>query len=88
MRSVTRRSSVSRGGEEIPALHLKGVVTASMGVAELTPDDPRDPESALVMLRRADEAMYRAKDAGKDGVVISRQENRGFSHLASEVGES
>jgi len=39
-------------------------VTCSMGVA-VFPDDARDADALLV---RADEAMYRAKQAGKDGL--------------------
>jgi len=41
------------------------VVTASIGLATLGPDDV----DAASLLRRADEAMYRAKRAGRDRVV-------------------
>jgi diguanylate cyclase (GGDEF)-like protein len=40
-------------------------ITASMGVAAF-PDDARDPEG---LLRKADEAMYRVKAAGRGGVL-------------------
>ena len=48
------------------ALGIEGLaVTASIGLASLTPDDA----DAASLLRRADEAMYRAKRAGRDRVV-------------------
>jgi diguanylate cyclase (GGDEF)-like protein len=44
-----------------------GGITASFGVA-LFPDHASDPES---LLRAADEALYRAKNSGRDRYVIS-----------------
>lgn len=44
-----------------------GVVTASFGVAELRPGDDLD-----ALLRRADEALYRAKREGRDRVSAGR----------------
>jgi diguanylate cyclase (GGDEF)-like protein len=41
-------------------------VRASIGIAALNPEDP--PASAVDMLKRADLAMYAAKDSGKCGV--------------------
>jgi diguanylate cyclase (GGDEF)-like protein len=62
-------------GFSMPALHLGGIVTASLGIAEYR----ADPGPAMSveqakndLLRRADTAMYRAKSAGKNRVVVSR----------------
>lgn len=44
------------------------VVTASVGVAAWVPDQARTPEA---LLAAADEALYCAKAAGRDGVVVS-----------------
>lgn len=57
------RSQVSAAGAQ---LGIDGLaVTASIGLATLVPDDT----DAASLLRRADEAMYRAKRAGRDQVV-------------------
>jgi diguanylate cyclase (GGDEF)-like protein len=58
-----------------PPLHLKGIVSASIGLAEHV---PHDDAAVLVeqekseLLRRADSAMYQAKSQGKNQVVVSR----------------
>lgn len=56
-------------GPGIPALHLRNAVTASVGVAAIEPGDAPVEEAALWLIRVADEAMYRAKEAGKDQVA-------------------
>ncbi|CAN7255117.1 diguanylate cyclase [Pseudoxanthomonas sp. LjRoot168] len=62
-RLETMRSEVSAAGA---ALGIDGlVVTASIGLATLVTEDT----DAASLLRRADEAMYRAKRAGRDRVV-------------------
>ena len=56
----------TRVGAAGAGLGIEGLaVTASIGLASLTPDDADAPS----LLRRADEAMYRAKRAGRDRVV-------------------
>ncbi|MFP4622705.1 MAG: diguanylate cyclase [Gemmatimonadota bacterium] len=70
-------------GDDLPALRLHGVVTASIGVADTTGMDLRDPEAARALIRRADEAMYGAKAAGKDRFMVSGWEGRDAPHLAS-----
>jgi diguanylate cyclase (GGDEF)-like protein len=44
-----------------------GYVTASVGVASFT---PRPEQSAAALLNAADEALYRAKRAGRNRVVM------------------
>ena len=62
-------------GFSMPALNLGGIVTASLGVAEYRANTGA-PEAIdrekNDLLRRADAAMYRAKSAGKNQVVVSR----------------
>lgn len=58
-------------GEGLPALRLEGAVTASIGVAAVTGEQVSRGEGAQWLIRRADQAMYRAKAEGKNRVVIS-----------------
>jgi len=58
-----------------PPLHLRGILTASVGIAEHVPtaDSSMSVEQEKSdLLRRADAAMYRAKSLGKNQVVVSR----------------
>ena len=62
-------------GFSMPALNLGGIVTASVGIAEYRGDPFATrsvDEEKNDFLRRADAAMYRAKSAGKNQVVVSR----------------
>lgn len=45
-----------------------GIVTVSLGVAALVPGEDEGPD---VLLRRADAALYRAKAAGRNNVVLA-----------------
>jgi diguanylate cyclase (GGDEF)-like protein len=58
-------------GFSMPALHLTGILSASIGVARYEPrmDTTVDVDKSE-LLRRADLAMYRAKDRGRNRVVI------------------
>jgi diguanylate cyclase (GGDEF)-like protein len=58
MRTQVRATGAGLGIEGL-------LVTASIGLATLEPEDL----DAASLLRRADEAMYRAKRAGRDQVV-------------------
>jgi diguanylate cyclase (GGDEF)-like protein len=62
-------------GENEPPLHLKGVITASIGVATLLPGraggTPAESASHLGvrLLQAADQAMYLSKERGKNAVT-------------------
>jgi diguanylate cyclase (GGDEF)-like protein len=61
-------------GFSMPALHLHGIISASIGVATYAPGP--HPEAAVEqekndLLKRADAAMYRAKSLGKNQVVVA-----------------
>ncbi|HEX7705399.1 MAG TPA: sensor domain-containing diguanylate cyclase [Thermoanaerobaculia bacterium] len=60
-------------GFSMPAVHLRGVLTASIGITQYEPDRTGagtiDLEKSE-LLRRADIAMYRAKSLGKNRVVV------------------
>jgi diguanylate cyclase (GGDEF)-like protein len=62
-------------GFSMPPLHLRGVISASIGLAQHLPDAemalPIEQEKNT-LLKRADAAMYRAKSQGKNQVVVSR----------------
>ncbi|HEX8618377.1 MAG TPA: sensor domain-containing diguanylate cyclase [Thermoanaerobaculia bacterium] len=60
-------------GFSMPPLHLRGILTASIGVARHQPN--RDSTISVEiekseLLRRADVAMYQAKSLGKNQVVV------------------
>jgi len=60
-------------GFSMPPLHLRGILTASIGLALYVPEEA--PPLALdlersELLRRADVAMYHAKSLGKNRVVV------------------
>ncbi|MEA2344607.1 MAG: hypothetical protein QOF63_2776 [Thermoanaerobaculia bacterium] len=62
-------------GFSMPPLHLAGLLSASLGIAQHLPvtdsNESLDQEKSD-LLRRADAAMYRAKSLGKNLVVVSR----------------
>ena len=58
--------SLRESVEAIPAPHR--VVTISVGVATFVPDRDATPD---VLVRAADEALYAAKDAGRNRVALS-----------------
>src|ERR1043165_2402976 len=70
-------------GFSMPALNLAGIVTASIGIAEyrgLSAAAQSVDQEKNDLLRRADAAMYRAKSAGKNQVVVSRAGSAMFDH--------
>jgi diguanylate cyclase (GGDEF)-like protein len=72
--AIETNSFLSRVYEESrPPLHLKGVITASVGVAQTTASKPADETAERMsrLIANADTAMYQAKALGKNRVVIS-----------------
>jgi diguanylate cyclase (GGDEF)-like protein len=60
-------------GFNMPAIHLRGVLSASIGITQYVPDPTGSATIDLQkseLLRRADIAMYRAKSLGKNRVVV------------------
>ena len=73
-RSIANATFLEREwGFSMQPVHLRGVLSASIGVARYVPD-ARSNTSVEVdkgeLLRRADIAMYRAKSLGKNQVVV------------------
>ena len=60
-------------GFSMPPLHLRGIVSASIGIARHVPDPSSDVHTDVEkseLLRKADAAMYHAKSLGKNKVVV------------------
>jgi diguanylate cyclase (GGDEF)-like protein len=60
-------------GFSMPALKLRGILSASIGMAAYVPQDAGDTSIDIEkseLLRRADAAMYRAKSNGKNQYVV------------------
>lgn len=76
-------------GFGMPALHLRGMLSASFGVAEYVPNqkdfDSTDSRKNDLM-KRADAAMYMAKSQGKGRIVVSRGENSASSQRSGVAG--
>ena len=57
-----------------PALNIEGVITCSVGIASLEKGEGKDPRKMkAALIRRADSAMYRAKDLGKNRVSVDEE---------------
>ncbi|HEY2093422.1 MAG TPA: sensor domain-containing diguanylate cyclase [Thermoanaerobaculia bacterium] len=72
-----------------PALNLRGILSASIGIAQYvsSSDTAPDEHEKSELLRRADAAMYRAKSAGKNQVVVSRAGDAIDSTPGGELAE-
>lgn len=63
-------------GYHMPPLHLSNIISASIGVAQHVPDAKSTRSIEMEqneLLKRADAAMYRAKQLGKNKVVVDEQ---------------
>ncbi|HEY2829012.1 MAG TPA: sensor domain-containing diguanylate cyclase [Thermoanaerobaculia bacterium] len=72
-----------------PALNLRGILSASIGIAQYVSSNDTSPDEheKSELLRRADAAMYRAKSAGKNQVVVSRAGDAIDSTPGGELSE-
>jgi diguanylate cyclase (GGDEF)-like protein len=72
-----------------PALNLSGILSASIGIAQYVSSSDASPDEheKSELLRRADAAMYRAKSAGKNQVVVSRAGDAIDSTPGGELAE-
>jgi len=70
-RELAERCRQVIAGTQVAGRHGLLSVTASMGVASLPAGSPGDLDR---LLSAADDALYRAKDAGRDRVVVAERE--------------
>jgi len=66
------RNSVGKSSDDESSRHPANIVTISLGVATVIPEEGRSPED-LVM--EADKAMYEAKHAGRNQTVVHKIAN-------------
>ncbi len=59
-----------------------GVVTVSCGLAELSPGEKKTVEE---FLKEADEALYQAKEGGKNKIAVSKRERAAGTELEAEA---
>lgn len=48
-------------------MQIKSVITVSLGVAYVVPDNEMEPDE---LIDDADRALYKAKEAGRDKVIV------------------
>lgn len=79
-------------GFSMPPLHLRGIISASIGVAQYLADEAAGhslDHEKNELLKRADAAMYRAKSLGKNQVVVVRSgEQPTFTTPGGELSEA
>jgi diguanylate cyclase (GGDEF)-like protein len=59
-----------------------GIVTVSCGLAALSPGEKKSVEE---LLKEADEALYQAKEAGKNKVAVSKRERAAGTESETEA---
>jgi diguanylate cyclase (GGDEF)-like protein len=77
-------------GFSMPPIHLRGVLSASVGVAPYLPGEGAAEaieQQKNELLRRADGAMYEAKSRGKNCVVVA-QPGKAFQARGGELSEA
>jgi diguanylate cyclase (GGDEF)-like protein len=78
-------------GFSMQPLNLRGILTASIGVAQHLPDRSSTASVEIDkndLLKRADDAMYLAKSRGKNQVVVSRAGDEIASHQLASADSS
>lgn len=70
-------------GPDLPALHLRNAVTVSIGIAD-SQGKETGTDGVRSLLRRADQAMYAAKGAGKNRVRVARADGDAVPPLAGQ----
>lgn len=73
-------------GADLPALRLQGLVTVSIGVADVEGYEVTHGDATSRLIRRSDEAMYRAKAGGKNRVMVAGTGRSGDSPLGNAAG--
>jgi diguanylate cyclase (GGDEF)-like protein len=77
-------------GFSMPPLHLRGIISASIGMAQYVPNGEATPleQEKNDLLKRADDAMYRAKSQGKNQVVVVMAGERPSPLPGGELSEA